>query len=177
MSNHVHLLMSPPDIPRLSRMMQGLNQIFGQHQNRQSARCGAIWQGRFKACLVDTGEYFLNCQRYIELNPVRAGMVDAVGLYPWSSYGTNAEGKPSHFISPHARYQALGDTPSTRLAAYRGLFSQAIPPEVIARIRSSIHRNRPIGDDEFVAKINQLTDRESSVPSLSLGTVPGLSPV
>ena len=160
MSNHIHLLVSSPEIPRLSRMMQGINQIFGQHTNRQSTRCGAVWQGRFKACLVDSGVYFLNCQRYIELNPVRAGMVEAVGLYPWSSYGTNAEGRPSQFLSPHERYLELGKSSTTRQAAYRGLFNQPISAEVIARIRAAIHRNRPIGDDDFVATIDRLVANE-----------------
>ena len=158
MTNHLHLLVSPQDIPGLSRMMRGINQIFGQHVNRRSNRCGSVWQGRFKACLVDSGTYFLTCQRYIELNPVRAGMVDKAWLYPWSSYGTNGDGRPSQLVTPHIRYLELGETPASRQAAYRGLFNQAISAEVIARIRTAIHRDRPLGDDAFVQDVDGQLD-------------------
>jgi putative transposase len=155
MTNHVHLLMSPPDIPRLSKMMKDVNQIFVQCVNRRSGRCGSAWQGRFKAFVVDSGEYFLTCQRYVELNPVRAGMVKQPVHYPWSSYSTNANGKPSGFLTAHTTYLSLGATSATREAAYRSLFGQAIGPELLARIRSSVNRSLPLGDEAFVREVER----------------------
>src|SRR5687768_7672305 len=134
MTNHVHLLVSPPDAVRLSKLMQDVNQMFVQHVNRHQNRCGSAWQGRFKACLVDTANYFLTCQRYVELNPVRAGMVESPCLYPWSSYATNAGGRPSGLVKPHRTFLGLGVTPESRQAVYRGLFDEAITDELLGRI-------------------------------------------
>jgi putative transposase len=103
--------------------MHGVNHVFGQYLNRKNDRCGSVWQGRFKSSLVDSRAYFLTCQRYIELNPVRARMVELPSQYQWSSYSTNAEGRPSGLITPHARYVRLGPTPEARRATYRRLFS------------------------------------------------------
>jgi putative transposase len=170
MSNHIHLLVSPAEVPCISRMMRDVNQIFGQHLNRRLNKCGCVWQGRFKAILVHTGEYFLACQRYIELNPVRAGMVEKPHLYPWSSYGANAEGKPSLLIAPHRRYLELGAAPASRQAAYRGLFEQPLSAEVLSRIRTAIQRNRPLGDDDFILEVEA-----EPVPHLSQVPVPYLA--
>ena len=172
MSNHIHLLVSPPEIPAISRMMRSVNQIFGQSLNRRLNRCGSVWQGRFKASLVDSSEYFLTCQRYIELNPVRAGMVDKVSRYRWSSYGTNGEGRPSPLITPHARYMQLGTSPEGRQATYRSLFNQPISAEVLSQIRTAIQRNRPLGNEAFLREVDELqTAHLSQVP------VPYLAPV
>jgi len=170
MTNHVHMLVSPPDIASLSRMMQKVNQIFAQYVNRHHHRSGPLWETRFKSCLVDTSQYFLTCQRYIELNPVRAGMVDRPGEYPWSSHGINAEGKPSGLIAPHDIYQRLGSTSESRRAAYRALFGCPISDESLARIRASINRGIRLGDEDFVRTAGgQNSDRA--------GPGPGLAPV
>src|SRR5690349_14850400 len=169
MGNHVHLLLSPPDVPAISRMMRSVNQIFGQHLNRSTNRCGSVWQGRFNACLVDTHEYFLTCQRYIELNPVRAGLADAPCGYTWSSYATNAEGRRSTLIVPHERYLQLGLTTSDRQAAYRGLFGRAIDAELLARIRRAIQRNRPLGSDSFAKEVERLLEEKNKDPAPAVG--------
>jgi putative transposase len=179
MTNHVHLLVSPPDIPAISRMMRDINQIFGQRLNRRANRCGSAWEGRFKACLVDTQEYFLTCQRYIELNPVRAGLVAHPSSYPLSSYGANGEGRPSLFVVPHERYLRLGRTPKDRQATYRSLFGQPIDCELLSKIRTAIHRNRPLGDEAFAraveGRLEPCLDLEAPVPHLSQVPVPYLS--
>jgi putative transposase len=179
MSNHIHLLVTPPDIPSISRLMRDVNQIFGQHLNRKNNRCGSVWQGRFKACLVDSRGYFLTCQRYIELNPVRAGMVSGPGRYPWSSYGANARGQPSTLVTAHARYLALGATPASRQAAYRRLFEVPISEEEISRIRTAIQRNRPLGDEAFILEVEGRQGEQAAapVPHLSQVPVPYLAPV
>jgi len=178
MTNHVHLLVSPPNIPSISRLMRDVNQIFGQYLNRKNDRCGSVWQGRFKASLVDSKGYFLTCQRYIELNPVRAGMVIKPCRYPWSSYGTNGDGQPSTLITAHARYLELGSTPEDRQAIYRGLFGARISEEEISKIRTAIQRNRPLGDDAFIVEVeSQEAERTRPVPHLSQVPVPYLAPV
>src|SRR5688572_3941808 len=147
MSNHIHLLVSPPaDIYCLSRMMRDINQVFGQHTNRQRNRCGTVWQGRPKMCVVDSETYFLTCQRYVELNPVRAGMVDGPWLYPWSSYSANAAGRASGIVTPHPLYLGLGASDEVRQAAYRSLFDQPIDAETLGRIRSSVNRGTALSN-------------------------------
>jgi putative transposase len=149
MTNHVHLLVSPPaDIYCLSRMMRSINQVFGQHTNRHRNRCGSVWQGRPKMCVVDVEDYFLTCQRYIELNPVRAGMVAKPGLYPWSSYSTNADGHASGVVTPHPLYLGLGASDEARQANYRNLFERPMDAEMLGRIRSSVNRGTPLSNEE-----------------------------
>jgi putative transposase len=179
MSNHVHLLVSPPDIPAISRLMRDVNQIFGQYVNRKNDRCGSVWQGRFKASLVDSKDYFLTCQRYIELNPVRACMVGRPDDHAWSSYGTNGSGQPSTLITPHPRYLSLGTTTEERLATYRGLFKVRISEEEISKIRTAIQRSRPLGSDAFIQEVERIQAEEDSepVPHVSQVPVPYLAPV
>ena len=180
MSNHIHMLVSPPDIPSISRLMRDVNQIFGQHVNRKNDRCGSVWQGRFKASLVDSKGYFLTCQRYIELNPVRAGMVVKPGAYAWSSYATNGEGRPSALVAAHRQYLDLGSTAESRQATYRGLFGVPISEEEISKIRTAIQRSRPLGDDAFVREVEAYQTEieiEAPVPHLAQVPVPYLAPV
>ena len=177
MTNHVHLLISPPDVPSLSNMMRGLNQIFAQYVNRHQGRCGSAWQSRFKSFPVQSGDYFLTCQGYIELNPVRARLVDAPSQYPWSSYLINAAGHPSGLITPHRLYLGLAPTPGTRLAAYRKLLNQPVSPEVLAKIRLSLATGVPLGDDAFVRGINQRIGTDRGQSRDRPGTGPGLAPV
>ncbi|HEX5130295.1 MAG TPA: transposase, partial [Usitatibacter sp.] len=110
MTNHVHLVVSPPEIPPFSKMMKDLNQGFAQFVNRRNNRCGSVWQGRPRALMIDSESYLLTCQRYVEDNPVRAGMVQSPWLYPWSSYSTNAVGRKSSLVTPHPIYSRLGAT-------------------------------------------------------------------
>jgi len=108
MTNHVHILATPADKSGVSRMMQLLGAIYVTNINATYRRTGSLWEGRFKSSLVDSGSYCLACYRYIELNPVRAGMVLRPGDYRWSSYGVNACGHASAGIEPHEQWRALG---------------------------------------------------------------------
>jgi putative transposase len=164
MTNHVHLLVSPPDAACLAGMMRGVNQVFVQHVNRHQNRCGSVWQGRYKTCLVDSSSYFLTCQRYIELNPVRARMVDSPSEYPWSSYPTNASGQGSLLLTPHAVYLDLGATQERRQATYRGLFDEVITAESLGKIRAAVNSGWPLGDEAFVQEVES---------RLGIKTVPG----
>ena len=154
MTNHYHLLVSPPSADALSRMMRRVNQVYVQHVNRHQNRCGTTWQGRPKMSPVDSDSYFLTCLRYIELNPVRASMVDSPWLYPWSSYSVNAAGRASELVTPHPTYLELGATPEARQGAYRALFAEAIDLETLGKIRAAVNRSQPLGDEAFVRQVD-----------------------
>jgi len=108
MSNHIHLLMTAKEELGLSRLMQALGRKYVQYYNYKYKRTGTLWEGRFRSCLVQSDQYVLACYRYIELNPVRAKMVEDPKEYRWFSYSVNAIGKPSSFCVPHPSYLALG---------------------------------------------------------------------
>jgi putative transposase len=112
MTNHVHLLATPAATGGISRMMQAVGRRYVGSFNARDHRTGTLWEGRFKAALVDTDRYLLTCYRYIELNPVRAHMTDNPADYPWSSYHHNALGQFSPLITPHAQYTILGPYPT-----------------------------------------------------------------
>ena len=102
--------------------MKRLGQRYVQYINRSYKRSGTLWEGRFRSCIIQQQEYLFICQRYIEMNPVRAGMVEHPGEYRWSSYQVNGQGKKSDLISRHLLYQSLGRTYTERQMAYRDLF-------------------------------------------------------
>src|SRR6185312_13463069 len=122
MTNHVHLLMTPGDAASVSNVMKNLGQRYVQHVNRMDGRSGSLWEGRFRSSIVDTEAYLLRCYRYIECNPVRAGMVADPADYPWSSYRANALGEADPVITPHVRYLSLGQTGIERRIRYLKLF-------------------------------------------------------
>jgi len=150
MSNHVHLLVSVDDAQGLTLMMKGLGQRYAQYFNRRHRTSGSPWDGRYKSCLVQTEAYLLTCQRYIELNPVRAGMVNFPGNYRWSSYRCNAEGRHDALLTPHSVYQRLGGSAAERQQAYMRLFRVALTPMQIEQIRKA-GNSGVLGDKEFVA--------------------------
>ena len=127
MSNHVHPLTTPSNVGAVSRMMQGIGRIYLPEFNRRHGRTGTLWEGRYKSCLVDSETYVLACYRYIELNPVRAGLVDEPAKYRWSSYGANAGAQLSTLVRPHDAHLDLGATPVARSQAYHSLFCDDVP--------------------------------------------------
>jgi putative transposase len=159
MTNHVHLLVTPLLAGSLARMMQLLGRRYVSYINGTYRRSGTLWEGRYKACLVDTDDYLLTCYRYIELNPVRAAMVDDPSRYPWSSYHVNALGHSSTLIQPHPQYLALGDTPIARQAAYRELFGTAISEDRLAEIRAYLRQQKALGSPKFQAHIESMLNR------------------
>lgn len=125
MTNHIHLLLTPHEQGACARVMKQVNQCYVQRLNKSTGRTGTLWEGRFHSCLVDTDDYSLACYRYIELNPVRAGMVADPGEYRWSSYRGNAQGVFDPLLCAHAAFLALHDAPEQRHMVYRGLFDAA----------------------------------------------------
>jgi len=147
MSNHVHLLMTPEDQSSCARFMKVVNQRYAQHLNRIHERTGTPWEGRYRSNAVYSMRYVLACYRYIELNPLRAGIARHPADYPWSSYRTNAEGLANPLIRPHGTYAALGRDPETRRSAYRALVDEALAASLIANIRKAIGSGSALRDD------------------------------
>jgi len=135
MTNHIHLLVTPDSKYGVSLMMKNLNQRYVQYVNRVYDRSGTLWGGRFKSCLTKTDSYALACYRYIELNPVRANMVEHPMNYPWSSYAANADGDFNALISPHSIYLSLGASDPERLDRYRALIKQGLDEDILNEIR------------------------------------------
>lgn len=156
MTNHVHLLVTPDGRDDISNFMKQVAQRYTRFVNKQHGRTGTLWEGRFKSSLVDSEQYLLRCHRYIEMNPVRAGMVDDPGKFPWSSYSHNAMGEPSLIVKAHERYLALGRTHALRVGRYRALFDAGFPEVELMRIRRALAGGDPIGSDAFVARVERM---------------------
>jgi putative transposase len=159
MSNHVHLLLTPEQTAGPSNVMQALGRAYVRYVNRRYRRTGTLWEGRFKSALIDSERYLLTCARYIELNPVRAGMVKHPGEYRWSSYRCNALGRWDRIITPHLLYKQLGSDTGTRQSAYRGLFAGHIDEADLRSIRKGTTMGEVIGNDRFRKEIQTIVER------------------
>lgn len=165
MTNHVHLLVTPQQDHALSKLMQAVGRRYVRYINRRYQRTGTLWEGRYRASLVDSDRYLLTCYRYIELNPVRArGMVGAPADYHWSSHKANAYGEGGQWLTPHPEYLRLGKTASARQSAYRDLFAEVLPGEVLRDIRQSTSQGVVLGSKRF---------RQEIQDSLKMRTTPG----
>lgn len=153
MTNHVHLLISSPRPEASGALMKALGQRYVQYINRTYRRSGTLWEGRFRSGLTQEEGYLLTCQRYIELNPVRANMVDHPAEYRWSSYRGNAQGEPDTVVEPHAVYLALGVDAASRSAAYRELFRNDLEPGLVDEIRRATNGNYALGNAMFAAQL------------------------
>ena len=141
MSNHIHLLMTIHERNAQARLMKDLSQFTSAWMHRRHGTSGTMWDGRYHASYIDTAAYLLTCQRYIELNPVRAGMVDFPGGYRWSSYRANAEGRVDPILTPHELYLSLGGDAAGRRLAYARLFEQPLAERDLSRIRSAVQND------------------------------------
>jgi putative transposase len=155
MTNHVHLLLSSGNTTGPSFLMRRLGQHYVQYFNRRHTRTGTLWEGRFRSCLVEDERYLLICQRYIELNPVRAGMVDDPEHYRWSSHRANAFGAEDPLVTPHLIYAGLGRHERERRAAYRDLFKEVLSDQLLEQIRHASNGNAPLGPKAFVDDISR----------------------
>ena len=159
MTNHVHLLVTPRDGRGPARMMQKLGARYVRYFNRRHRRTGTLWEGRFKSAPVHDGAYFFTCSRYIELNPVRAGMVVDPGEYRWSSFRRNALGVSDALVTSHHVYERLDATEGKRCAAYTALFASHLEPETLDAIRKATWNGDPLGGVRFRAELEATLDR------------------
>lgn len=163
MSNHAHLLATASDHGGISAMMQLLGRRYVPYVNKTYQRTGTLWEGRYKSCLVDSERYLWNCHRYIELNPVRAGLVAKVGDYPWSSFRGNALADTDPTLTPHRQYLALAATAAGRRVAYRALFREGLDRENLAEIRAHLQQQRAWGSASFQDEIGSRLGRCAQV--------------
>lgn len=164
MPNHVHLLVTSEDVRGPSHMMQAVGRRFVHFVNTRYARTGTLWEGRFWSSVVHSERYFFACSRYIELNPVRAGMVDKPAEYRWSSYRCNALGTDDRLVTPFALYDALGARSADREASYRALFNDPLSEETLDTIRRATKTKGIVGDDNFRSVVEQKLQRSLARP-------------
>ena len=166
MTNHVHLLVTPQSEEGIGKMMQMLGRYYVQYFNYSYKRTGTLWEGRYKATVIDTEQYLLTCMRYIELNPVRAqGMVDHPSEYPWSSYRCNALGEAVRLVMAHQEYKHLGTTSEQRESAYRQLFHSHISDMTLEAIREATNKAWVLGSESFKHRM----EKELNRPAVSCG--------
>lgn len=162
MTNHVHVLLTPATEEGPARLMQVVGTRYVQYFNSRHQRIGTLWQGRYKAAVVDTEPYFLVCSRYIELNPVRAGMVSDPGDHPWSSYACNGLARSDSLIREHSVFESLGRTRRERCDAYAQMFADEIGPDTLDLIRTSTNKGWALGDERFRKSVEKVTRRQAA---------------
>ena len=161
MTNHVHLVMTPEREHSIAKVLQSVGRRYVQYFNFTYKRTGTLWEGRYKATLIDSERYLLTCYRYIELNPVRANMVAHPSEYRWSSYRANALGQPDPLLTPHAEYLALGHSAPEREAAYRALFVAHLDSRTLTEIREATQKGWALGNDRFKDEVERLLQRRT----------------
>jgi putative transposase len=161
MTNHVHLLLTPTTNDGVSRVMQTVGRRVVQRFNKAHARTGTLWEGRYKATIVEDDRYLFTCYRYIELNPVRAGLVVWPRDYRWSSHAANALGRRSSLVVPHAKYNDLGPDPVSRRAAYRALFAELLTDTDLETIREATNKGWALGGERFRDAVERSLNRRA----------------
>jgi putative transposase len=159
MPNHIHLLVSPGDTSGLAKMMQWIGRYYVPYFNGKYQRVGTLWQGRYKATVIDSERYFMVCCRYIELNPVRAHIVQTPGEYRWSSFAHHAGIAVDPYLTDHPVYWALGNTPFDRQAAYKQLMEQALTSKDVVEIAEATDKGWVLGSEKFKQGLEKQTNR------------------
>lgn len=165
MTNHIHLLATPTHTDSISKTFQSAGRKYVQYFNYTYRRSGTLWEGRYRATVVDSERYMLSLMRYIELNPVRAGMVAHPRDYPWSSHRRYAQGQAGpnlNWLIEPDQYAHLDRTEEARQSAYRELFRSAIDPDDLAAIRNATHKGWALGDERFKRMIEALGERRAA---------------
>ena len=164
MTNHIHLLATPTDTDSISKTFQSAGRNYVQYFNYTYKRSGTLWEGRYRATVVDSEQYLLSVMRYIELNPVRAGMVVHPRDYPWSShrhYAYGESGPNLNWLVAPDQYLNIARSDEARRQGYRNLFKASIDADDLASIRDSVQKGWALGDDRFKAMIEKLAERRA----------------
>jgi putative transposase len=162
MTNHVHLLASPLHEQSIPKTLQSLGRRYVQYFNRSYGRTGTLWEGRYRATLIDSDQYLFACMRYIELNPIRANMVRHPKNYPWSSYHHNANGKADALLTPHNLYLSLSKDEANRQAKYAALFKDRLSQLELESIRAATNKAWVLGSEKFKKRVEKLSGRRTS---------------
>jgi putative transposase len=145
MTNHVHLILTPDEVHAISDAMHSASRRYAGYFNHRYQRTGTLWEGRFHASLITTDPYLVTCHRYVDLNPVRAGLVASPELYPWSSHRFYTMGEANPLLTPHPAICALGPEPCAMGRAYQALFSTPLGPAELEAVRKASRSGRAIG--------------------------------
>ena len=159
MDNHLHLLVTPQADNALSKMMQHVGRDYVRCFNKRHMRTCTLWEGRFRSSLIQTDRYFLACMAYIDLNPVRAGMVSQALDHPWSSHAHYVGARQDSWLVPHPLYWALGNTPFAREKTYAEWVQSGIEEEKKHALTSSVLGGWALGDDAFTQSLQPMTGR------------------
>lgn len=162
MDNHIHLLATPSTGDGLPKMMQAVGRRYVRHFNAAQQRTGTLWEGRYKSTVIQSERYLLACMAYMDLNPVRAGLVVQPQDYPWSSHAHYLGLRTDRLIKPHALFWELGNTPFAREAAYAELVRAGINPVQQAALTDATLRGWALGDPDFVVNLQKRTERRVS---------------
>jgi putative transposase len=161
MPNHFHLVLTPWQNEGIGKLMQYTGRYYVQHVNGRYGRTGTLWEGRYRATLIDPESYLLPASRYVELNPVRAGMVAAPADYDWSSHAANALGADDELVRPHRVYKQLGRNIKTRRDAYRAGFETPLAADLVQRLRDSTNKAWVLGDAGFCHEVEEKLNRRA----------------
>ena len=159
MPNHLHLLVTPTDEAGLGKMMQWVGRYYVPYFNHKYQRTGTLWQGRFRATVIDSERYFMTCSRYIELNPVRAELVSDPAAYSWSSCAHHTGRNSDPYITDHPLFWSLGNTPFEREAAYKALIEQALTVDDMQSLQDATYKGWALGSDQFKARLERQVQR------------------
>ena len=159
MGNHFHLLATPATDDGLPKFMQAVGRSYVRWFNDRHARTGTLWEGRYRSTLIQTDRYLLACMAYIDLNPVRAGLVSEPRDHPWSSHHHYIGLRPDRLVTPHPLYWELGNTPFAREAAYADLVRAGIAPLDQRRLTDGALQGWAVGDQAFVERLQATTPR------------------
>lgn len=159
MPNHFHLLCTPQDDGGLSRLMQAVGRAYVRAFNQRHGRSGTLWEGRYRSTILEAERHLLPCMVYIDSNPVRAGLVARPEDHAWSSYGESAGLRPAYWLTPHAVYWALGNTPFAREAAYAGRVQDGLGVAEAQAQTQAVQSGWALGSDAFRAELQARTER------------------
>ena len=162
MGNHFHLLATPQTADGLAQMMQSVGRRYVRYFNDRQRRTGTLWEGRFKSTLIQSERYLLSCMAYIDLNPVRAGMVSSAGDYPWSAFAHSIGRRTDRLITPHPLFWELGNTPFAREAAYAQLVQEGVNSVQQKALTDATIQGWALGEPGFVADLQKMTQRRAS---------------
>lgn len=162
MTNHFHLLATPATLDGLPQMMQAVGRRYVRYFNQRQGRTGTLWEGRYRSTLIQADRYLLACMVYMDLNPVRAGLVATAKDYPWSSHAHYVGLRSDKLITPHPLYWSLGNTPFSREAAYAEMVAAGVSPEQQQALTESALRGWALGTTDYVADLQKRTERRVS---------------
>lgn len=159
MSNHVHLLATPQDDAGIPQVMQGLGRSYVRHFNNRQQRTGTLWEGRYRSTLIQADRYLMACMVYMDLNPVRAGMVADPAQYRWSTHSHYVGARVDRLVTPHPLYWELGNTPFAREVAYSDLVRAGIGSQQQQALTTATLRGWALGEPDYVADLQRRTER------------------